>query len=106
MNPPEAGFLGLPIWTDLATLEARVVPLSSMRATIARFGVGPFTVDAHALPHSRPNLGFRLTAESFLLAGVLAYAPRQRRTTWQAVGFSAVMVMVAVVVAVRTLMLA
>ena len=22
-NPPEAGFLGLPIWTDLATLEAR-----------------------------------------------------------------------------------
>lgn len=27
MNPPEAGFLGLPIWTDLATLEARVAIL-------------------------------------------------------------------------------
>jgi agmatinase len=27
MNPPEAGFLGLPIWTDLVTLEARVAIL-------------------------------------------------------------------------------
>ena len=27
MNPPEAAFLGLPIWTDLATLEARVAIL-------------------------------------------------------------------------------
>ena len=27
MNPPEAGFLGLPIWTDLATLEARAAIL-------------------------------------------------------------------------------
>ena len=27
MNPPEAGFLGLSIWTDLATLEARVAIL-------------------------------------------------------------------------------
>ena len=27
MNPPEAGFLGLPIWTDLATLDARAAIL-------------------------------------------------------------------------------
>jgi ribonuclease BN (tRNA processing enzyme) len=33
-----------------------------------RFDVGPFTVAAHALPHSRPNLGFRLTAGDAVLA--------------------------------------
>jgi ribonuclease BN (tRNA processing enzyme) len=33
------------------------------------FEAGPFTVEAHLLPHSVPNIGFRLTAG----AGVLAY---------------------------------
>ncbi len=36
------------------------------------------------------------------LAGVLAYAPRERRTTWQAAGFACVAVLVAVAFAVRT----
>ena len=36
------------------------------------------------------------------LAGVLAYAPRQRRTTWQAAGFAGVTLLVVLAVAVRT----
>jgi membrane associated rhomboid family serine protease len=37
-----------------------------------------------------------------VLAGILAYAPRERRTTWQAAGFACVAVLVAVVFALRT----
>jgi membrane associated rhomboid family serine protease len=40
-----------------------------------------------------------------LLAWVLAYAPRERRTAWQAAGFGAVGVALVVAVAVRTAML-
>jgi membrane associated rhomboid family serine protease len=36
------------------------------------------------------------------LAGVLAYAPRERRTAWQAAGFACVAVLVALAFAVRT----
>jgi membrane associated rhomboid family serine protease len=37
-----------------------------------------------------------------VLAWVLAYAPRERRTTWQALGFSAVALFVVVAIVVRT----
>ncbi|QIX25159.1 rhomboid family intramembrane serine protease [Nocardioides sp. JQ2195] len=40
-----------------------------------------------------------------LLAGVLAYAPRQRRATWQALGVSAVMGVVVLMFVLRTLSL-
>jgi membrane associated rhomboid family serine protease len=37
-----------------------------------------------------------------VLAGVLAYSPRERRTAWQAAGFAGVAIVVALVFAVRT----
>jgi membrane associated rhomboid family serine protease len=40
-----------------------------------------------------------------VLAGVLAYAPRERRTTWQAAGFAAVAIVVALAFALRTVAL-
>jgi membrane associated rhomboid family serine protease len=40
-----------------------------------------------------------------VLAVILAYAPRQRRTTWQAVGFAVVSVLVVVAVVTRTAVL-
>jgi membrane associated rhomboid family serine protease len=36
------------------------------------------------------------------LAGILAYAPRERRTTWQAAGFAGVAILVALAFALRT----
>jgi membrane associated rhomboid family serine protease len=41
-----------------------------------------------------------------VLAGILAYAPRERRTTWQAAGFAGVALAVAVAFALRTAALA
>ena len=40
-----------------------------------------------------------------VLAAILAYAPRQRRTTWQAAGFAVVSVLVVVAVVARTAVL-
>jgi len=40
-----------------------------------------------------------------VLAGILAYAPRQRRTTWQASGFAVVFVLVVIAVVTRTAVL-
>lgn len=40
-----------------------------------------------------------------LLAGVLAYAPRQRRTTWQGIGVGAVLALIALMFVMRTLSL-
>ena len=37
-----------------------------------------------------------------VLAGVLAYAPRERRTAWQAAGFACVAVLVVVAFVLRT----
>jgi membrane associated rhomboid family serine protease len=37
-----------------------------------------------------------------VLAGILAYAPRERRTTWQAAGFAGVAILVAIAFAIRT----
>jgi hypothetical protein len=36
------------------------------------------------------------------LAGVIAYAPRERRTAWQAAGFGAVALLVVVAILART----
>jgi membrane associated rhomboid family serine protease len=40
-----------------------------------------------------------------LLAAILAYAPRQRRTAWQAAGFGAVSLLVVVALLARTVAL-
>jgi len=37
-----------------------------------------------------------------VLAAILAYAPRERRTTWQAAGFAGVAILVAIAFAIRT----
>jgi hypothetical protein len=40
-----------------------------------------------------------------VLAGILVYSPRERRTTWQAAGFAVVAVAVVVAMVLRTIAL-